>query len=46
VPIAFMVHDTNRPSRTLQAALSFASESAWISEVALHAGSLGQDPSA
>ncbi|WP_218508635.1 LysR substrate-binding domain-containing protein [Variovorax sp. dw_308] len=42
VPIAFMVHDTNRPSRTLQAALSFASDPAWLGEVARHAGALGR----
>lgn len=40
VPIAFMVHDSNRPSRTLQAALTFAGEPIWLSEVALHSGSL------
>jgi DNA-binding transcriptional LysR family regulator len=41
VPIAFMVHDNNRPCRTLEAALSFAGEPEWQSEVAQHAGSLG-----
>lgn len=40
VPIAFLVHETNRPSRTLQAALAFVSEPAWLCEVAQHAGSL------
>ena len=46
VPIAFMVHETNRPSRTLQAALSFAAEPIWLGEVSLHAGSLGSRESA
>ena len=40
VPIAFMVHDSNRPSRTLEAALAFAEDPAWMSEVAQHAGAL------
>ncbi len=43
VPIAFMVHDTNRPSRTLEAALAFAEGPAWAKEVAGHAGALAQD---
>jgi len=40
VPIAFMVHDTNRPSRTLEAALVFASDPGWQAQLARHAGSL------
>jgi len=39
--ISFMVHDTNRPSRTLEAALAFAQDPAWTREVASHAGALG-----
>jgi len=38
VPIAFMVHDTNRPSRTLAAALAFAQEEPWLQTVARHSG--------
>ena len=38
--IAFLVHDTNRPSRTLEAALAFAEDPAWRSEVDSHAGAL------
>jgi DNA-binding transcriptional LysR family regulator len=38
VPIAFMVHDSNRPSRTLEAALAFAEAPAWLEEVGRHAG--------
>jgi len=37
VPIAFMVHDTDRPSRTLEAALGFAQEPAWLAQAARHA---------
>ncbi|MDM0043027.1 LysR substrate-binding domain-containing protein [Variovorax dokdonensis] len=40
IRIAFMVHDTNRPSRTLEAALAFADDPAWKREVAGHAGAL------
>jgi DNA-binding transcriptional LysR family regulator len=40
VPIAFMVHDTNRPSRTLEAALAFAEDAAWRRHVAQHSGLL------
>jgi DNA-binding transcriptional LysR family regulator len=40
VPIAFMVHDTNRPSRTLQAALAFAEDPAWLAVAAQHSGLL------
>ncbi|MBS0338953.1 MAG: LysR family transcriptional regulator [Proteobacteria bacterium] len=38
--ISFLVHDTNRPSRTLEAALAFAEDPAWRNEVASHAGAL------
>ncbi|SFM72991.1 LysR substrate-binding domain-containing protein [Variovorax sp. OV329] len=38
--ISFLVHDTNRPSRTLEAALAFAEDAAWTREVASHAGAL------
>lgn len=38
--ISFLVHDTNRPSRTLEAALAFAEDPAWRSEVVSHAGAL------
>jgi len=40
IRIAFMVHDTNRPSRTLEAALQFAQDPAWAREVAGHSGAL------
>ncbi|MEQ1685078.1 MAG: LysR substrate-binding domain-containing protein [Burkholderiaceae bacterium] len=40
VPIAFMVHDSNRPSRTLEAALAFAQDPAWLGHAALHSGLL------
>jgi DNA-binding transcriptional LysR family regulator len=40
VPIAFMVHDTNRPSRTLEAALAFAQDAGWLQQAAQHAGAL------
>jgi len=43
VPIAFMVHDGNRPSRTLEAALAFAADPLWAEQLALHAGSLGMN---
>ena len=39
-PIAFMVHQTNLPSRTLAAALAFAQDPGWLHQAALHAGSL------
>jgi DNA-binding transcriptional LysR family regulator len=42
IRIAFMVHDTNRPSRTLEAALAFAEDPAWKGEVSGHAGALQQ----
>lgn len=38
VPIAFIVHPTQQPSRTLQAALALVAEPAWQQEVARHAG--------
>jgi DNA-binding transcriptional LysR family regulator len=40
VPIAFMVHDTNRPSRTLEAALAFAQDDVWLQLAARHSGPL------
>lgn len=42
VPIAFMVHDSNRPSQALKAALAFAQDPAWLQEAAQHAGLLGR----
>ena len=41
VPIALIVHDTHRPSRTLQAALALAAEPAWQAELARHAFAAG-----
>ncbi|WIT12845.1 LysR family transcriptional regulator [Paucibacter sediminis] len=41
VPIALMVHNTNRPSRTLAAALDFAQQADWLASAARHAGLLG-----
>lgn len=38
ISMAFMLHDTNRPSRTLQAALAFAQSEAWLRHAAEHAG--------
>jgi DNA-binding transcriptional LysR family regulator len=40
VPIAFMVHDVNRPSRTLGAALALAQDPAWLAEATRHSGAL------
>ena len=40
VPIAFMVHDTNRASRTLEAALAFAQDPGWLRQAAQHSGLL------
>lgn len=40
IPIAFMVHDTNRPSRTLEAALAFSQDPLWLAQVKQHAGLL------
>ncbi len=45
VPIAFMVHDTNRPSRTLEAALAFAQSAEWLAQLKQHAGSLADQVS-
>jgi DNA-binding transcriptional LysR family regulator len=36
VPIAFLVHKTNRPSRTLDAALAFAEHPDWLAQAAHH----------
>jgi DNA-binding transcriptional LysR family regulator len=38
IPIAFLVHDTNRPSRTLEAALAFAKDPVWLDHAARHSG--------
>jgi len=40
VPIAFLVHDTNRPSRTLEAALRLAQDEAWLAQAVGHSGLL------
>jgi len=40
VPVAFMVHETNRPSRTLEAALVLARDPAWLAQAAQHSGML------
>lgn len=40
VPIALMVHDLLRPSRTLEAALAFAQSEAWLQQARLHSGAL------
>ncbi len=40
VPIAFMVHDSNRPSRTLEAALAFAQDPVWLAHAAQYSGLL------
>ncbi len=37
VPIAFLLHKSNRPSRTLQAAIDFAQQPAWLAQAAAHA---------
>ena len=42
VPIAFIVHDTNRQSRTLEAALAFAQDPGWLRHAAQHSGLLGR----
>jgi DNA-binding transcriptional LysR family regulator len=42
VPIALTWHASNRPSRTLEAALRFAQDPAWMAQVAQHAGLLGR----
>jgi DNA-binding transcriptional LysR family regulator len=36
VPIAFLVHKSNRPSRTLQAALDFAADADWLAQAQRH----------
>jgi DNA-binding transcriptional LysR family regulator len=36
VPIAFLVHKTNRPSRTLDAAIAFAENPDWLAQAARH----------
>lgn len=36
VPIALMVHDSNRLSRTLEAALEFAQSTEWLGQAARH----------
>lgn len=38
VPISLLVHKTNRPSRTLEAALAFAESAQWLAEAARHSG--------
>ncbi len=40
MPIAFLVHDSNRPSRTLAAALAFAQDAEWLAEAGRHSGAL------
>ncbi|WP_077032958.1 LysR substrate-binding domain-containing protein [Pelomonas sp. KK5] len=44
VPMALLVHDSNRPSRTLEAALAFADSAEWREQLARHAGLLPGDP--
>ncbi|MDQ6683842.1 MAG: hypothetical protein M3Z16_01830, partial [Pseudomonadota bacterium] len=41
VPISFFIPDTDRVSRTLQAALDYAQDDTWLAHAALNAGSLG-----
>ena len=36
VPIALMVHDSNRLSRTLEAALEFAQGTEWLAQAQRH----------
>lgn len=43
VTMAFRVHESNRPSRTLEAALALARDEAWLAEAAMHS-STGVDP--
>ncbi|MCU0868736.1 MAG: LysR substrate-binding domain-containing protein [Burkholderiales bacterium] len=38
VPIAFLVHGSQRPSRTLEAALAFATDPEWLDDAARHSG--------
>jgi DNA-binding transcriptional LysR family regulator len=40
MPIAFLVHDGNPPSRTLAAALAFAQDPEWLAEAGRHSGAL------
>jgi len=40
VPIAFMLHGNNQPSRTLEAALAFAQDAEWLAQLKQHAGPL------
>lgn len=40
VPIALMLHQGSRPSRTLEAALALAEDPAWLAEAAQHSGLL------
>ena len=40
ISIAFMVHESNRPSRTLEAALDFAQDPTWLQEATRHSGLL------
>ena len=44
-PIAFMVHDTDRPSRTLQAALTFAQDASWLDDARRCSGLLANPDS-
>jgi DNA-binding transcriptional LysR family regulator len=39
-PVAFMVHDTDRHSRTLKAALTLAQDASWLHEAGRHSGLL------
>jgi DNA-binding transcriptional LysR family regulator len=41
VPIALMVHDSNRLSRTLEAALEFAQGGEWLAQAAQHGNLFG-----
>lgn len=38
IPIAFLVHQNSRPSRTLEAALALAASPEWLAHAARHAG--------
>jgi DNA-binding transcriptional LysR family regulator len=38
VPIAFLAHATHRPSRTLEAALAYATDPEWLDDAAGHSG--------
>jgi DNA-binding transcriptional LysR family regulator len=39
-PVGFMIQSSDRPSRTLDAAIALAREAAWLSQVASHSGTL------